>query len=495
MAPALSRFASSRTNTLPTLTPCFPTTKALQVKLHFLGANRQVTGSRYCLEIAGTTVMVDCGLFQERPYEDRNWDPCPIDPAQIDALLLTHVHIDHSGWIPRLVKEGFRGPIYATPPSVDMAAVMLEDSAKIHEEDAAFKAKRHRREGRQPRHSHEPLYTREDVSRTLPNLQSVDYNAPLKIGDAMSVTFHEAGHILGSAMLQIQAREGDRQRSLIFSGDIGQWDKPLIRDPTLFDSADYVIMESTYGDRDHREAGDVSDQLADVISSTVGRGGNVVIPTFAVERAQELIYYISELANQNRIPAIPVMLDSPMAVDITEIFQKHRNQFDEESWERIYRGDPPLRFPGLSLCRSVESSKGINKLNTPCVIMATSGMCTGGRIKHHLKHNIGDPKATILFVGHQGRGTLGQQIVSGKPDVRIHGREHRVRAAVRQIYGFSGHGDRGDLLRWISNIEQPRRVFLTHGDEDAALALAEHLQREHQLDVHVPHYGDTVVLD
>ena len=469
--------------------------KELRVKLHFLGANRQVTGSRYCLEVAGTTVMIDCGLFQERPYEDRNWDKCPIDPAQIDALLLTHVHIDHSGWIPRLVKDGFHAPIYATPPSVDMAEVMLEDSAKIHEEDAAYKAKRHKREGRKPRYSHDPLYTREDVRRTLPHFQSIEYNTPLRISEGLEVTYHEAGHILGSAMLRVTARENGCQRTLIFSGDIGQWDKPLIRDPTLFDTADYVIMESTYGDRDHREGGDLAEQLGEVIRSTVGRGGNVVIPTFAVERAQELIYHISQLANQNCIPAIPVMLDSPMAVDITEIFQKYRNRFDEETWERIYRGDPPLRFPGLSMCRSVESSKNINKLNTPCVIMATSGMCTGGRIKHHLKHNLSDPASTILFVGHQGRGTLGQQIVSGKPTVRIHGRDHRVRAEVRQIYGFSAHGDRGDLIRWVSNIEQPRRVFLTHGDEDAALALAEHLQREQELDVQVPHYGDTVILD
>jgi metallo-beta-lactamase family protein len=281
----------------------------------------------------------------------------------------------------------------------------------------------------------------------------------------------------------------------VFSGDIGQWDKPLLRDPSLIDRADYVIMESTYGDRNHVEAGEIETQLADIIQSTVARGGNVVIPTFAVERSQELMYYIGRLLHARRIPPVKVFLDSPMAADVTTIFEQHRDAFDGETWQMIAAGRPPLQFPGLHMVRSIQQSKAINRLQEPAIIMATSGMCTAGRIKHHLVHNIDRRDSTVLFVGYQARGTLGRQILDGQPYVRIHGREWTVRARVAEIHGFSGHADRDDLMRWIGHFQTPPRgVFLTHGEEEVSISLADHIGQQFGWRPAVPRYGDAVDL-
>ena len=466
------------------------------MKLSFLGANRQVTGSRYCLEAAGSKIMIDCGLVQEREYVSRNWEPCPVAPSGVDALLLTHVHIDHCGLIPKLVYEGFHGPIYATRPSAGLAEIVLRDSAHIQMEDAAYKRKRHKKEGRQSKYPDTPLYTEADAEKAIPLFQPTPYLRPVNVNDAFAVTFHDAGHILGSAMLEVLATEGDRERRFLFSGDVGQWDKPIIRDPTLFDHADYVIMESTYGSRDHTDGGDIEEQLCDAINRTVSRGGSVVVPTFAIERAQELMYHISRLVHEDRIPDIQVYLDSPMACDVTEVFRKYRDCFDAETWQLIAANEPPLRFPGLRLSRSVEDSKAINSTQMPSVIMATSGMCTAGRIKHHLRQRIERPENTILFVGYQGRGTLGRHIQEGASEVRIHGRMRRVRARIDQIHGFSGHADRGALMRWLTNLkEPPRRVFLTHGEEEATLDLAKHIDDQVHWPVHVPVYRESVDLE
>lgn len=465
------------------------------MKLHFLGANRQVTGSRYCLEAAGRHILIDCGMFQERQFQGRNWEPSPVAPAEIADLLLTHVHIDHCGLIPRLVGQGYQGPIHATRPSVALAEVMLRDAARIQEEDAAYKKRRHEREGRHGRFPEVPLFTDEDVDLTLPLLRGVPYQKPVPLGDGITATFHDAGHILGSAMIELQVTEQGQQRSLLFSGDIGQWNKPLIRDPTIFERADYVIMESTYGDRQHETSDSVDSQLGDIIHDTVRRGGKVVIPTFAVERAQELMYHISQLAHDNRIPDIRVFLDSPMAVDVTAIFRKFPDCYDQETWQRIAAGESPWQFPGLTMARSVAESKRINDLREPCVIMATSGMCTAGRIKHHLRQTIGRADSTILFVGYQSAGTLGRQILDGQPEVRIHGQQHRVRARIAQIYGFSGHADRPALMHWLGSLRQaPRQVFLTHGDEDAARSLSQHIAQTLGWPVTVPHYQQVVEL-
>jgi metallo-beta-lactamase family protein len=465
------------------------------MKLTFLGANRQVTGSRYCLEAGGSRILIDCGMFQERDFLSRNWEPCPVPAGDLDALLLTHAHVDHCGLIPRLVAEGFRGPIYATRPTVALAEVVLRDAARIQSEDVAYKKRRHAKEGRVGRYPEVPLYTEADAEAALPLFRPVPYRKPVPLDQAFSVRFHDAGHILGSAMLEVFATEGEATRSLIFSGDVGQWDKPLIRDPSLFERADYVVMETTYGDRDHMEAGDVETQLCDVVNETAARGGVVLIPTFAVERAQELMYHFSRLVYQHRIPKIPIFLDSPMAVDVTKIFLKSRDYFDQETWELTAAHMPPLEFPGLRLVSSVEESKSINAVRTPAIIMASSGMCTAGRIKHHLEFRIGRHENTLLFVGYQGQGTLGRQILDGQSEVRIHGRLQRVRAKIAQIHGLSGHADRTALLRWLDALQSPpRRVFLTHGEEQVALKLAQYLEREKHWQVLVPQYQETVEL-
>lgn len=459
------------------------------MKLHFLGANRQVTGSRYCLETKSSRVMIDCGMFQERQFQDRNWQECPLAASSIDALLLTHAHIDHCGLIPRLVRQGFDSPIYCTPPTLDLVEIMLRDAAHIQAEDVAYKAKRHAREGRKTRYPLEPLFDDRDVDETLKLLRPVSYNKPHQVSDGVSATFREAGHILGSAMIEVMAEDEGSQRHVIFSGDIGQWDKPLIHDPFVFREADYVIMESTYGDRDHEKGDDIESQLEEVIKSTVKAGGNVVIPTFAVERAQELIYHLSHLAHSKRIPDVPVFLDSPMAIDVTDVFRKHRERFDAETWERINEGIRPLDFPGLVLSRSTDASKAINGVTEPCVIMSTSGMCTAGRIKHHLRRNLPLPQSTILFVGYQANGTLGRQILDGNREVRIHGKKYPVRAKINRVFGCSGHADRSGLLHWSSFFTKgPKRMFLTHGEEQGALALAATLRTTREWDVLVPDY-------
>lgn len=465
------------------------------MKLHFLGANRQVTGSRYLLEAGGHEILIDCGMFQEREFQARNWEPSPIPPGNIDAMLLTHAHLDHCGLIPRFVREGFRGPIYCTPPTVPLSAIILQDSAEIQVEDLAYKVKRHAREGRPGKHPNEPLYTVADVERCLSQFHAVRYRQTVPITESLSVTFHDAGQIIGSAMLELLVSENGHPQRVLFSGDIGQQNKPLIRDPTMFTAADFVVMESTYGDRDHEAAGDVETQLADVVQKTVQRGGNVVIPTFAVERAQELIYHISRLFHQNRIPSLPVFLDSPMSVDVTQVFRRFDDHFDAETWALIQAHASPLSFPELTFAHSADESKAINRVRQPCIIMASSGMCNAGRIKHHLRANISRPESTILFVGYQGQGTLGRQILDGQRDVRIHGEMFRVKAQIAQIYGFSGHADRSMLLKWIGNLRTPpKRIFLTHGEAAAAESLASQIRSSQSWPVLVPSYREIVEL-
>ena len=465
------------------------------MKLHFLGANRQVTGSRYCLEVAGHQVMIDCGMFQERKFESRNWDHSPIPAVEVEALLLTHVHIDHSGLLPKLVREGYRGPIHTTEPSAALLDIMLRDAAEIQAEDIEYKKKRHAKENRKSPFPYEPLFNVLDVDRTNPLVRPCGYGQPIQVTPGVVARFFDAGHILGSAMIQIDATENGRTKRIVFSGDIGQHDKPILRDPSFLKDADYIVMESTYGNRNHERAGDIETQLARVISETAARGGNVVIPTFAVERAQELIYYIGRLVRDGRIPALPVFLDSPMAVDVTGIYLRFHSYADEAMWQMINAGQAPFKFAGLTMTRTAEESKRINNLRQPAVIMASSGMCNAGRIKHHLRNNLGRSESTILFVGHQGEGTLGRLILDGARQVRIHGRDCQVRAKIAQIYGFSGHADHDGLMRWISHFQRaPTRVFLTHGEEEVALALAAEITAKLGFAAEAPAYQQTVEL-
>jgi len=459
------------------------------VKIQFLGAAEQVTGSSYYLEVAGLRLLVDCGLFQERSYLERNWAPFPVPADSIDFLLLTHVHLDHSGLIPKLVQEGFANKILTTPASTDLLPIVLLDSARIQEEDAAYKKKRHRKEGRRGRHPEIPLYTEAEAARVSLFVKPVSYRKVIPLNSKVSAQFHEAGHILGSAIIELTIREKKKPLRVIFSGDIGQKNKPLVRDPSVFRQAEAVILESTYGDRNHEDSADIETMLRKIIKETVTAGGNLVVPVFAVERAQELMFYLSRLTRQKRIPRLSVFLDSPMAMDVTEVFKQHPECLDEETLELFRSGQSPFQFPGLKFARTQEESKAVNSFSKPCIIMAGSGMCTGGRIKHHLVRNIGRPESTILFVGYQAEGTLGRQILEGQPEVRIFGRYHRVRARIKQIHSFSAHADRSGLIQWLDAFHGPLPlVFLTHGEKKVSLNLANSLKDQKGFDVSIPQY-------
>ncbi len=465
------------------------------MKIRFLGASRQVTGSKFLLETDGRLLLVDCGLYQERAFQSRNWDRFPVPPGDIDSILLTHAHLDHCGYIPRLAADGFKGRILATAPTAELARIILLDSAHIQEEDAAFKKKRHAKEGRTGPHPEVPLYTIGDAEESISLFEPVSYNKKIALSRRTSAAFRDAGHILGSAMIEVESGEGAGVRRILFSGDIGRFDNPLVQDPSMFAGTDYLVMESTYGDRDHEDSEPVDELLARIINETAGRGGKTLIPVFAMERAQEVLYFLGKLFRAKRIPAVPVVLDSPMAVEVTRIFNRYPSYLDEEAKAIIRSGRPLFEFPGLRLTPSAEDSKSINRLEGPAVILAGSGMATGGRIKHHLKQSIGRSETTVLFVGFQAEGTLGRIILDGAKDVRILGEKLPVRARIERINGFSAHAGKDELRRWLGGFtRRPRRIFLCHGEEDVSLGLAEELKAE-GWKVSVPRYGEEFELN
>lgn len=467
----------------------------MSIRLQFLGAAGNVTGSSYLLEAGGKRLLIDCGLYQERDFRNRNWDPFPVDPASVDAVLLTHAHADHSGLLPKLVRDGFRGPIYCTAPTADITGIILRDSAKIQEEDIRQKAKRHEREGRTGAFPLEPFYTIEDAERAIRFLEVVREGPPLVLGDGVEVTFHVAGHILGSAMIQVRVKAGTESRTILFSGDIGRWGTPILKDPTCFEQADYVICESTYGNRLHESAESVPAKLERVINETRARGGNIIIPAFAVERTQEILYQLSGLLDAKRIPRLPTFVDSPMAMRVTEVFQRHRECFDAEMMELLRQGRHPCDFPGLTMTRTADESKSINRMQGSVIVMAGSGMCEGGRIKHHLINNISRAESTILFVGYQAVGTLGRVILERPAEVRILGQTYPVAARIAKINGFSGHADRDELLRWLGALKSPpRRLFLTHGEASVRDEFAQTVRGRFDWNVSTPGYLDAVDL-
>ncbi|MCR4396278.1 MAG: MBL fold metallo-hydrolase [Candidatus Saccharicenans sp.] len=459
------------------------------VQLKFLGAASQVTGSCFLLTANSLNFLVDCGLYQERDFQARNWEPFPFPPARINYILLTHAHLDHCGLIPKLYREGFRGQILCTPPSAELLPIVLLDTAKLQEEDAQIKKKRHEKEGRRGPYPEIPLYTVADVEKVLPLVQPVDYHRQVKLAPGVEVVFNEAGHILGSAIVEVRFEDNQESRRLLFSGDLGQWNKPLVRDPETFTQADYLVLESTYGDREHDHPEQVAERLAENVNQVVSRGGNLVIPTFAIERAQELMFHLSRLVRQKKIPQLPVFLDSPMAVSVTNVFGHFLKYLDEESRGLFSSGENPFEFPGLKLVQSFEESRLIEKVRGSAIIMAGSGMCTGGRIKQHLVSNISRPESTILFVGYQARGTLGRQILEGQSPVRIYGQMYQVRATVDQIQGFSAHADRAQLWKWLRSFNQPpRKIFLVHGEREVIHNFAQEIIAETGWPVEVPDY-------
>ncbi len=468
----------------------------MRLKLSFLGAAQNVTGSCFLLEADGRRILVDCGMYQERQFRDRNWNPFPFEPAELDAVLLTHAHVDHCGLLPKLVREGFRGPVHCTPATAELVEIILLDAGKLQQEDAEFKRRRHEREGRRGPHPVVPLYTVEDAQRCVPLLAPVPYDVPQDLGGGVEAVFHEAGHILGSSAISIHAGVNGQRRTVLFSGDVGRSDRPILRDPDLLDHADYVVLESTYGDRIHPPETDKEALLAEIINRTHEAGGNVVIPSFSVERAQELLYHLNRLLAADAIPHLMTFVDSPMAIKVTEVFENHPELYDREMQAMVRQNGSPFQFRGLKMCRTVDESKAINHIRGTVLVIAGSGMCTGGRIKHHLVQNIRRPESTILFVGYQAVGTLGRLILDGRPEVRILGQMLPVRARIERIHGFSGHADRDELVEWVSGLRKdPQQVFVVHGEADTAEAFAEHLRQTKRWRVSVPGYQDQAVLE
>lgn len=469
------------------------------MKLQFLGAVRNVTGSCVCLEVDDSRIIIDCGLYQERDFKDRNWEPFAIDPKTIDAVLLTHGHLDHCGLLPRLVAQGFDGPVYCTPATAEIANIVMQDSGHIQEEDAAYKIKRHKKEGRREEDRKFPilpLYTKAEAESVAKHMKPFEYGESVPVAANITASFHNGGHILGSSMIVVDAVTKAGKRRIIFSGDVGRWDSPLINDPTLFDQADYVLCESTYGNRDHKPSAFIPDQLADIINDTVKRGGKIAIPSFAVERSQELLYHLSGLLSENRIPHIPVFLDSPMAIRVTDVFQKHPELFDKDALKLMNGGQRPCAFPELTETATSDESKAINETGGSAIIIAGSGMCTGGRIKHHIKNLISSEKNTILFIGYQAMGTLGRFILDGATEVRIHGEMKPIAARIAKINGFSAHADRNELFRWLSALKTPpRRLFIIHGEADAADEFGKFVHEKTGWNITIPNYRDSIELD
>lgn len=459
------------------------------MQITFIGATHEVTGSCYYLEAAGKRFLVDCGMEQGPNYFVN--EEIPIPPAELDFVLLTHAHIDHSGRLPLLYAQGFRGNIYTTYATADLCDIMLRDSAHIQMFEAEWKNRKGKRAGKE---QVEPLYNMEDAQGAISKLVGCPYRQILTLADGIQVQFIDAGHLLGSASIEVWLREEEEERKIVFSGDIGNKNQPLIKDPGYMQSADYVVMESTYGNRSHEAVIDYEQALADVIQKTFERGGNVVIPSFAVGRTQEILYFIRKIKAEHMIrgfEGFPVFVDSPLAVEATSVFHEHHSEcFDEEAMRLVNQGINPITFPGLKLSVTSEESKAINFDERPKVIISASGMCDAGRIKHHLKHNLWRKECTVLFVGYQAVGTPGRALVEGIPQIRLFGEEVQVNAEIKVLPGISGHADDQGLMEWAAAFqEKPRQVFVCHGEDTSCEVLAGRLENELHYQAMAPYSG------
>ena len=461
------------------------------MKLTFLGATETVTGSKFLLEAEGKRILIDCGLFQGlKDLRLRNWEAPPVDPRTVDAIVLTHAHIDHTGYLPRFVNQGFRGPVYGTPATLDLLRLLLPDSAHLQEEEARFRNK-HRR----TKHPVAlPLYTIEDADAALRLVKPVNYHSPQRLANGLEFDLLPAGHILGSSFVRFRGES----KTVLFTGDIGRFDTPIIKDPEAVEFADYLLLESTYGNRlheiDKEHLGKT--QLRDVIVETAQRGGTVLIPSFAVGRAQEILYTMRELEDTGEIPVLPVYVDSPMAVNAFEIYHAHEEEHDVEMNTAKALTNNPMCTRNIHFARTVQESKAINDHAFPAVIISANGMATGGRIVHHLMNRVPDARNSVVFVGFQAAGTRGRYLVEGAKTVRIYGMEYPVRADIRSIEGFSAHGDYNEVLRWLGSFKSPpRKTFLVHGEPRAIVAMKEHITAQHpEWHVAVPKYRETFEL-
>ena len=460
------------------------------MKLTFIGAAHEVTGSCHFLQVAGKNILVDCGMEQGPDlYENPG---LPIPENEVDYVLLTHAHIDHSGMLPKLVKNGFKGQIYATYATADLCNIMLRDSAHIQEFEAEWRNRKGRRAGKPV---YEPIYTMEDAINAIDLLVPCEYGQRIRICDGVEIRFTDVGHLLGSASIEVWLTEGDVSKKIVFSGDVGNLDQPIIKDPTYTATADYVVVESTYGNRVHStEKIDYVGDFTQILKETFDRGGNVVIPSFAVGRTQELLYFIREIKEKNMLPEyanFEVYLDSPLAIEATKVFSKNKMEcFDEDAMKLVNAGINPLVFPGLKIMTTSDDSKMINFIEKPKVIISASGMCDAGRIRHHLKHNLWRPECTIVFVGYQAVGTTGRIIVDGAEEIKLFGEPIQIKAEIVQLKGSSGHADKDGLLCWINAFDRkPKKVFVVHGEDSVCDEFTECLKEEYGYDAMAPYTG------
>lgn len=474
------------------------------MKITFLGATKIVTGSNFLVEAAGKKFLVDCGLYQGKAeLEEQNYREFDYTPAEIDFMLLTHAHIDHSGRIPKLYNDGFKGPIYAHKATCDLCQIMLPDSGHIQEMEAEWKNKKRLRKGQPTRG---PLYTAEDALKCMEIFVPVKYDEIIQVSEDIYVRFNDAGHMLGSSTIEIWAKENGKETKAVFSGDLGNNDIPLLSEPTMIDNCDYLVMESTYGSRLHIRNDQKAELFLKIVSETIDNGGTVVIPSFAVGRTQEILYEINKI-KENRhdeeflreyrtLMKVPVYVDSPLAISATQVFKENMDLFEDEVKEEMERGNNPLEFPGLKFTQTADESKALNESDEPSIIISASGMCDVGRIKHHLKHNIWNPKSTILFVGYQAPGTLGYEIVNGAKKVTIFGEEFAVNARIEYIEGYSGHADQEWLMNFVySFYNKPKHIFLVHGEEESQEVLRNKILENTGIGVTIPEYGETYQLD
>lgn len=471
------------------------------MKVTFCGATKTVTGSNFLVEGAGKKFLVDCGLYQGGAKDEiKNEEPFPYNINEIDFMLLTHAHIDHSGRIPKLYKEGYRNPIYATNATCDLCAIMLPDSGHIQETETEWKNRKRIRRGEEEL---VPIYDAETAAKSLELFKGEPYNQIIELDDDIHVRFNDAGHMLGSSTIEIWIRENGENKKIVFSGDLGNNDIPLLAEPTMIQDADFLVMESTYGNRLHIKNENKAKTFINIVTDTIKNGGTVVIPSFAVGRTQEILYELNKIKDSEDdspeferkyrlLMNTPVYVDSPLAISATEVFKENMDLFDEETQELIKRGDNPLEFPGLKFTQTVEESKALNESDESAIIISASGMCEVGRIKHHLKHNIWNPKNTILFVGYQAPGTLGRKIVDGAKTVKIFGEEVAVNARVEYIEGYSGHADQAGLLHFVDSfVKKPNHIFLVHGEEESQKVLRDKINENFDLPVSIPDYCES----
>lgn len=474
------------------------------MKITFLGATKTVTGSNFLVETEEKKFLVDCGMYQGHgDVEEKNYDEFLFNIEDIDFMLLTHAHIDHSGRIPKLYKEGYRKPIYAQKATCDLCTIMLPDSGHIQEMESEWKNKKRVRQGKAP---YTPMYTAQDAIDCLEVFKPVNYDEIVDIDENIKVRFNDAGHMLGSAIIEIWVNENGKETKAVFSGDLGNNDLPLLASPTMIESADYLVMESTYGNRLHVKNDEKATMFLNIVYETLEKNGTVVIPSFAVGRTQEILYELNKIkentedeefkAKYDKIMKAPVFVDSPLAVSATEIFRENMDLFDDDVKEEMEKGDNPLEFPGLKFTKTADESKALNESKEPMIILSASGMCEVGRIKHHLKHNLWNPNSTILFVGYQAPGTLGRKIVDGEKRVKIFGEEINVNARIEYIEGYSGHADQEGLLNFVySFYTKPKHIFLVHGEEEGQEVLSDKIIENTNIPVTIPSFGETYTLD